>query len=120
MKLIAIILFFTMFIYSGVSKILNFEKKVKTLENKTHLPHFINNLGMITVILLEIIGSIMMIIYFSNFKIIKKNYIKLINLLFLLFLIVVTLLYHPPTDKMIPFLSNLTTFAGLLYIYSDL
>lgn len=72
---------------------------------------------MIGVIILEIFGSFLMIIYFMNNKIINKEIIKLINLLFL---IVVTILYHPPTDKMILFLSNLTTFSGLLYIYADL
>jgi len=53
-------------------------------------------------------------------NLIHVQYIKYINLLFLAFLIVVTFLYHPPTDKLIPFLSNMTTFGGLLYIYADL
>ena len=120
LKSISIILFFIMFIYSGINKLFSFNKKVKILENKTKLPHIINVLGMISVILLEIFGSLIMIFHFiiKNKKNIK--YIKYTNLLFLAFLVVVTLLYHPPTDKMIPFLSNLTTFAGLLYIYADL
>lgn len=120
LKSISIILFFIMFIYSGINKLFSFNKKVKILENKTRLPHIINVLGMISVILLEIFGSLIMIFHFiiKNKKNIK--YIKYTNLLFLAFLVVVTLLYHPPTDKMIPFLSNLTTFAGLLYIYADL
>ena len=120
LKSISIILFFIMFIYSGINKLFNFNKKIKVLENKTRLPHIINVLGMISVILLEIFGSLIMIFHFiiKNKKNIK--YIKYTNLLFLAFLVVVTLLYHPPTDKMIPFLSNLTTFAGLLYIYADL
>ena len=120
LKSISIILFFIMFIYSGINKLFSFNKKIKVLENKTRLPHIINVLGMISVILLEIFGSLIMIFHFiiKNKKNIK--YIKYTNLLFLAFLVVVTLLYHPPTDKMIPFLSNLTTFAGLLYIYADL
>lgn len=120
LKTLSIFLFFTMFLYSGTHKILKFNKKVNVLEKKTRLPHIINVLGMISVIILEIIGSLLMIIYFINNKIINKHIIRLVNLLFLIFLIVVTFLYHPPTDKMIPFLSNLTTFSGLLYIYADL
>lgn len=120
MKSLAICLFFIMFIYSGINKFYDFDKKVRILKNKTKLPHFINVLGMIGVIILEIIGSIIIILYFTNLISIKKLYIKFITLLFLAFLVVVTILYHPPTDKIIPFLSNLTTFAGLLYIYSDL
>ena len=58
--------------------------------------------------------------YFINNKIVNKHIIQLVNLVFLAFVIVVTFLYHPPTDKMIPFLSNMTTFGGLLYIYVDL
>lgn len=120
LKTLSIVLFFTMFLYSGSHKILKFNKKVNVLEKKTRLPHIINVLGMIGVIILEIIGSLLMIMYFINNKLVNKHIIRFINLVFLAFLIVVTLLYHPPTDKMIPFLSNMTTFAGLLYIYADL
>ena len=63
-KKIAIILFFIMFIYSGFNKIINFNKKVSNLEKKTGLPKPINELGMIGVILLELIGSFMIIYYF--------------------------------------------------------
>ena len=117
---VAIIFFFIMFIYSGINKITNFNKKVVTLLTKTGLPYIINVLGMISVILLEIIGSIIMILYFMIDNLISIHFVKVINILFLLFLIVVTFLYHPPTDKLIPFLSNMTTFGGLLYIFADL
>ena len=120
LKSIAIILFFTMFIYSGFNKIKGFEKKVLTLQEKTQLPHIINVLGMIGVILLEIIGSFIMVLHFLINNLINIYLVKFTAILFLLFLIVVTFLYHPPTDKLIPFLSNMTTFGGLLYIYSDL
>ena len=120
LKSLAIILFFIMFIYSGFNKINGFNKKVSILQGKTHLPFFINVLGMIGVILLEIFGSLVMILYFIDNYMINKYLVKTTNILFLAFLIVVTFLYHPPTDKLIPFLSNMTTFAGLLYIYADL
>ena len=117
-KNIAIILFFIMFIYSGINKIIKFNIKTIILQKKINLPYIICAFGMVLVILLETIGSL--IIYYNLFN---KNKIRIITnityLLFLLFLIVVTFIYHPPTDKIIPFLSNVTTFAGLLYLYAD-
>lgn len=109
-------MFFTMFIYSGFSKIKNFQKKVSVLETKTKLPHFINMLGMLGVMILEVFGSIIMILYFSDNRNISTQLTQLICNLFIVFLIVVTILYHPPWDKKIPFLSNLTTLSGLLII----
>lgn len=111
-----IALFFTMFIYSGFSKIKNFQKKVSVLESKTKLPHFISMLGMLGVMILEVFGSIIMILYFSDNRNISKQFIHFICNLFIAFLIIVTILYHPPWDKKIPFLSNLTTLAGVLII----
>ena len=116
---IAIILFFIMFIYSGFNKIISFQKKTSTLSKKTGLPYPINELGMVGVILLELIGSFIIIYYFFDGDIDKKI-VKKVCELYLLFLIVVTLLYHPPTDKMIPFLSNVTTFGGMLLIYNSI
>tara|TARA_Y100000389_G_scaffold98186_1_gene94870 strand:- start:323 stop:691 length:369 start_codon:yes stop_codon:yes gene_type:complete len=117
----AIVLFFIMFIYSGIMKIKKFDKKTSGLMKKTKLPLFINQLGMIGVIILEILGSIIIINYFLTDKKTNKQLVKRIVELYLLFLIVVTILYHPPKSKaMIPFLSNLTTFSGLLIIYNIL
>ena len=118
-KQLAILLFYIMFIYSGVNKINTFSKKTETLGNKTGLPNIINQLGMIGVILLEIIGSLIIIYDSYNKNVIPKLLIDFTKIQFLLFLIVVTFLYHPPTEKIIPFLSNLSTFSGLLYMYSD-
>ena len=116
---IAIILFFIMFIYSGLNKIINFNKKVLNLKKKTNLNYPINELGIISVIILELIGSLVIIYYFFEGDI-DKQIIKRVSELYLVFLIVVTLLYHPPTDKMIPFLSNITTFGGMLLIYNNI
>tara|TARA_B100000212_G_C27366385_1_gene530520 strand:+ start:986 stop:1312 length:327 start_codon:yes stop_codon:yes gene_type:complete len=106
-----------MFIYSGLNKILSFEDKVITLKKKTNLIYPINELGMIGVILLEIVGSLLILYYFFGGKI-NKEIIKKICYIYFAFLIVVTFLYHPPHKKIIPFLSNLTTFGGLLLIYN--
>jgi len=120
---VAVLLFFVMFVYSGVMKIMGFTKKTKGLSKKTGLPYPINELGMLGVILLEVVGSLIIVAYFWGQKDIfgirlEKEYMKYLLQIYLLFLIVVTFLYHPPTDKLIPFLSNVTTFGGLLLIYN--
>ena len=120
---LSIILFFIMFIYSGIDKILSFDKQVDKLEQKTKLPTVINQLGMIGVIILEIIGSLLIIDYFL-FGNTPKLLAKYVLYIFLLFMIVVTIMYHPPTSfkmrKITPFLSNITTFAGFLLIYKNI
>jgi len=121
---LAILCFFAMFIYSGIMKIKGFDKKTNGLQKKTGLPFIINQLGMTGVILLEIFGSLLIVLYFFdnplNMNIVNKDIIKLVCLIYMLFMIVVTFLYHPPQDKMIPFLSNVTTFGGLLLIYNNI
>ena len=124
-----------MFIWSGINKIKNFDKKVSTLMKKTKVNLHLSRLGMILVILLEIVGFLFLIEYFFNksilfnlfnkvnniLKVTQKQFIQIILLLVLLFLVVVTVIYHPFNLKHpIPFLSNLSIFGLLLYVYSDL
>ena len=123
-----------MFIWSGIDKIINFNKKVSTLSTKINLSPVICSIGMVLVILLEIIGFLLLVEYFFNLKIFynlinkinifiplsQQTIIQIILLLILLFLITVTIIYHPPWGKPIPFLSNLTIFSFFLYVYSDL
>ena len=113
---LSVILFFVMFIYSGINKIFNFSKKVNVLSMKTGLPLIVSQLGMLCVIILELIGSSIIILYFFKCKYVDFNLVKIITNLFLLFLLIVTFLYHPPWQTPIPFLSNLTTFAGILLL----
>ena len=108
-----------MFVYSGFMKIFNFDKKVNVLGVKTKLPKIFNIIGMIGVIILEIIGSIILVINALNENLIHKKIVEGIYILYLLFLVVVTFLYHPPSSHMIPFLSNLTTFGAMMYIFID-
>lgn len=119
---IGVLLFFIMFIFSGVGKIMNFQKKTKGLAKKTNLPYPMNELGMIGVILLEIIGALIIVGYFwfpqITQKYIQKEYVKYICLSFIAFMIVVTPLYHPPHKQIIAFLSNVTTTGGFLLIYN--
>ena len=114
-----VLLFFIMFVYSGCNKIANYPKKIKGLVKHTgnHLPNAIVHMGMIGVIILEILGSLAIVSYFWGIKL-PRQFIIYTIYTFLLFLIVVTFMYHPPTDKLIPFLSNVTTFGGLLLIYN--
>ena len=86
---LSVILFFVMFIYSGIDKIFNFSKKANVLSAKTGLPLVITQLGMLGVIILELIGSALMILYFFKCKYVDYNLVKIINNLFLLFLIVI-------------------------------
>lgn len=135
LKKYGIVLSSVMFLWSGINKIQNFDKKVLTLIKKTNLNNKLCEFGMILVILLEIVGFLLLIEYFlkSNIlfnlfdkinifiKLSQKQLIQIILLLLLLFLIVVTLIYHPFDMKHpIPFLSNLTTIGLFLYVYADL
>ena len=135
LKKFAIILASIMFIWSGFNKIINFDKKVLTLQTKTRLGITTCQLGMILVILLEIIGFLLLIEYFLKqsylysvfdklnifMKISQEELIQIVLLLILLFIFVVTIIYHPlNVRKPIPFLSNLTTFGLFLYVYIDI
>ena len=134
-KQYGILLASIMFIWSGINKILNFDKKSTTLCKKLPINCTLSKISMILVILLEIVGFLFLIEYFFkksymydifnktiNFaKVSQRQLIQVILLLLLLFLVVVTLIYHPFNLKHpIPFLSNLTTFGLFLYVYSDL
>lgn len=135
LKIIGIILASIMFIWSGCNKILNFNKKVSILQKKIGLGENICRVGMILVIVLEIIGFLFLIEYFLKrsylyrifdklnifTKISQEELIQIILLLILLFIFVVTIIYHPfDIKKPIPFLSNLTTFGLFLYVYIDI
>ena len=109
-----------MFIYSGIDKIINFNSKVQTLDTKLDkkLPLWFVKLSMILVILIEIIGSIIIIsrVLYLNNPDVSKILLPLSNIvliLFLVFLFIVTAIYHPPNKGIIPFLSNCTTFGGI-------
>ena len=109
-----------MFFYSGINKIFGFDSKVSVLMKKTGFPLTIAALGMVGVILLEIFGSIIMVGDAYDEKMLDENLVKGTKIMFAAFLIVVTMLYHPPWKQTIPFLSNLTTLGAMIYMYSDL
>jgi len=122
--ILASLIFYIMFIYSGYDKIINFSDKIKSLDNKLSkyikLPESILDLGMTLVIILEIFGPIIILARMILGK--DASYeLKILSditfICFILFIIVVTLIYHPPNDKIIPFLSNCTTLSGVIIMF---
>ena len=118
------IVFFIMFIYSGYDKIINFSDKIKSLDNKLskyiNLPESVLEFGMTLVILLEMIGPFIILarmILGNDAPDILKILSNFTFICFILFIIVVTLIYHPPNDKIIPFLSNCTTLSGIIIMF---
>lgn len=115
------VVFFAMFVYSGFDKIFSFNKKVDGLSKKLNLPLPILNLGMFLVILLEIFAPIIITTRIFMGKSSPKFLSLLSDIMFwllILFLIVVTILYHPPdSKKMIPFLSNCSTLSGIVFLF---
>jgi hypothetical protein len=112
-----------MFVYSGYDKIVYFNSKITSLNNKLskyNLPNSILKFGMILVILLETLGPIIILLRMilgKNSPNILKIFSNVTFVCYILFLIVVTLIYHPPNDKIIPFLSNCTTLGGIILMF---
>ena len=130
MKSFSILVMSVMFLWSGVNKILGFDKKVETLVNKTGWPIMLCTIGMIGVILLETVGFVLLLEYYLNMPLLTKllspligqrEIIQLILITVILFIILVTLIYHPlDVNRPIPFLTNLTILGAFIYIYADL
>ncbi len=123
---VSVTLFFVMFIYSGIDKIIHFKLKSKRLSKKMNVGKTLANLGLSSVILLEVIASVVVIFYFwkkyfqkkkDSADKVFKNIVKILIWGFVVFVVAVTWLYHPPTTKkIIPFLSNVSTLAGCLLL----
>jgi len=130
MKAFAILIISIMFFWSGVNKITNFNKKVETLTKKTNWPSLLCQIGMVGVIILELLGFVLLIEYYYKIQFLLKIFkniiaperlIQLILLTIILFIITVTLIYHPLNfARPIPFLTNLTILGAFIYIYADL
>ena len=130
MKSFSVLVMSVMFFWSGINKILNFDKKVETLVKKTGWPNMLCIFGMVGVILLETVGFILLLEYYLNMQLLTKllspligqrELIQLILITIILFIIVVTLIYHPlDVSRPIPFLTNLTILGAFIYVYADL
>ena len=114
---VAMILFFAMFFMSGLALPTKFSETVSVLQKKTGLPYTISYIAILGGMILKIAGPIIMVLYFFH-NYIPRFVARAVNILFLIFMIIVTIIYHPPWKKIIPFMSNLTIFAGLLIIYT--
>jgi len=118
--IIALLFILPMFIWSGFNKIFNFSKKVDVLNKKLNVfPRFISDFGMVMVIVLEIIGSLILLysaIFYKNRSSLLQTVTNITIILFILFLIVVTFIYHPPGKKMIPFMSNMCDIGAFILL----
>ena len=133
LALTGVSLYQVMFAHSGLDKLKGFDKKVDTLLRKVRerttptIPRELANLGMIGVILLEIVGSLYLVMYAIRKALVRepvssiwKNVARLTIIMMIVFVIVVTYLYHYPDKRIIPMLSNLTTTAGFLLMWDAL
>ena len=122
---IFITLYMCIFIYSGINKIKTFPEQSKNLSNKLSISKNLANIGIGSVIFLEVFLAALLILYFAIVpylrkygKITKKvandltyTMISIVTL-FIIFMITVTILYHLPKDGINTFLSKLTVTAG--------
>lgn len=129
---VSLLLFFCMFVYSGINKIIRFDKKSSMLNKKLSglkQRSSISDIGISLVVVLEIFVSLFIVAYLIYRSFISESekqkmrhkfiLISILAMLgvYSLFMVVVTLLYHMPSKKaMIPFLSNMTTLGGFLFL----
>ena len=122
MKLLAVILVSILFLFSGLTKIFNFNETTLGFHQKVNSGIFSNILtynasqGLIIIaILILLIAPILMIIGISQ----QNNLLlKIGSWLLIAFLILATLIYHPITDgsQRNDMLKNLAILGGLIMI----
>lgn len=126
-KYIIYSLLLLMFFLSGINKIFNFDKTVLILSDKINpiisLDMNLYKLAIVLVIILEIVAPY--IIVSNSYKKSKdKKYSLYSGYLLILFVILATLIYHPPDitnyNKSIPFWSNVALTGGLLLMVLDI
>lgn len=117
-KSLSIALFFTMFIVAGFNKIGTFTPLVKDLQSKTSLPNMLCTLGILGTISLEIFGSLIIVIN-SFFYTFPELLIHFTFISYLIFMVLITFIYHPPFKQPQQFLKNLSIFAAIFYFYID-
>ena len=127
-----VILYLALFIYSGVNKIKNFSAGSKGLQKKLGVSSGLAKFGFGSVIFLELVLSIVVILFFLTVPFLKESgkisekvandltYVAIsIVCLFIIFMVAVTILYHPPKDGMSTFLTKLSFIGGfgLILVY---
>ena len=119
---LALVLFFTMFVYSGVEKVRRFSQKTRVLQKKISdlipgWPQCLSAAGMAGVVALEIVGSAVVVAAMVSGTAVARRIARAVVWVYVAFVVVVTMLYHPPSRaKPVAFLSNLTTLGGFLLI----
>jgi len=120
MLIISLIFIFPFFLWSGISKIINFKKKVNELQSKIpFFPKTLANISMILVIILQILGPIILLysaIFYENMSELLLIVVNITIIIFLIFLIVVTILYHPINKQTTTFLRNTCYFGAFILI----
>ena len=121
-KLIAIILISTLFIYSGITKIFNFNDTTLGFHQKVNTGIFSNILAynasqalIIIAILILLIAPVLMIVGISEDS---KTLLRIGSWLLIVFTIVATIIYHPITDSSQRYnlLKNLSIIGGLVIV----
>lgn len=120
LKNISIIFILILFFISGIKKLLNFNSTVKLLKLKfpIKLPFVFYQISIVGVILLLTFGSMFLI--YSSFTDKFKKISCYIVILFILFTLFATLMFHPPTDKtqQIQFMKNISIIGAFLLLLS--
>ncbi len=119
---IVVILILSLYIVSAFKKIINFSDTANSLksqlDNNILFKHIqskidLSKIGLVIAILLLLIGSALML-----YGIHDNYYLKIGSIILIIFLIIATFLYHPPTDpnEINNFLKNLSLMGGLGFI----
>jgi hypothetical protein len=109
-----------LFFIAGVGKLFDINGTATGLQNITGLsllPFVLFQLVILMVILLEIVAPVLVTL--TGIRILPKEYAKYSLSLLIVFTILTTVLYHPPTDpsQRISFLKNLAVIGGLWLAY---
>ena len=125
--LVGLLLFFSQFVYSGIDKVRFFPKKVKTLRAKTGLGAALARAGIAGAVVLEILGSLLVLACFAQKARGGCALPGALELLgraalggFLVFVVAATAIYHPPGRKMIPFMSNVSVLGAFVVLLAIL
>jgi len=117
-KNISLLIFFIYFILSGYNKINNFKNVSNGLMSKLKISNFFSQMLIFLTILLEILGSFIIILNNLLFEF-PELIMHFTYLTYLIFLILVTSIYHPYKKEPYKFLANTSLFGGLLFFYID-
>ena len=119
---IVVILILSLYIVSAFKKIINFSETAGSLKSQLdknilfkHIQSKIDlsKIGLVIAIILLLVGSALML-----YGIHDNYYLKIGSIILIVFLIIATFLYHPPTDpkQINNFLKNLSLMGGLGFI----